>query len=352
MGKHILLVEPNYYSRYPPIGLLKLSAYHKQKGDTTELVKGLRNPSKKPDIIYITSLFTWAWKPVWDAVRFYKNLFPKVEVWLGGIYASLLPNHAAQSGADYIHVGIYKEAEDLLPDYSLVPDWDGSIVFSSRGCIRSCTFCAVPILEGKLNSVKSSIKHLIWPTHTKVIFFDNNFLANPNWKDIFQELRELNLKVDFNQGLDARLITEEVAQELSTLKKERLIRLAYDNKRMKRPVKKAIELLKAHGIRGRSIMVYALYNYHDEGPQEFFERVRDILEWGAVAYPMRYVPIDALDKNSYVAPGWDPIRLEMVQKARRVLGYGGAFPPYTGLIKKFQKANTFDEAFSLRPPKK
>lgn len=353
---HVLLVEPDYYTRYPPLGLLKLSAYHKDQRDTTELVrvriKGLKKPDERPDIVYVTSLFTWAWKSAWEAVNFYKHLFPNVQVWLGGLYASLLPKHAELSKADHVHKGLLKEAEDFMPDYDLVPDWDGSIIFSSRGCKKKCGFCAVPKLEGSINSVKYTIKDLVWPKHTRIIFFDNNILASPGWRSIFNELDELGLKVDFNQGLDAGLITDEVAERLARFKMF-LIRLGYDLPREGRLVKRAIERLKAAGIRGRKIMVYALYNYTDD-PEGFFERVKEILNWGVVCYPMRYQPIDgpdALEKNKYIASKWDAKRLDMVQRARRVIGYGGAFPPYTGLVKKFERAKDFDEAFKLRPIK-
>jgi pyruvate-formate lyase-activating enzyme len=349
---HVLLVEPEYYTTYPPLGLLKLSAYHKGKGDTTELVRGCKEVERKPDRVYVTSLFTWAWKPVWDAVRYYKRRFPTAEIWLGGLYASLLPEHATRSGADRVYVGLFKEAENLLPDYSLVPEWDGSIIFSSRGCNRNCFFCAVPRLEGKLNSVKHSIKHLIYPGHTRVIFWDNNILQSPAWKSIFDELEELDLKVDFNQGLDARLITEEVAERLADLKLDGggiKVRLAYDLRPNGPFVRRAIELLNKAGIRGRSILVYALFN-HLDSPQDFFERVRDILNWGAVCYPMRYEPINgphALRKNTYISPNWTREEVEQVQRARRVMGANGAFPPRPRLVKKFNEALDFHEDFGI-----
>ncbi len=350
---HVLLVEPEYYSTYPPLGLLKLSAYHKLKGDTTELVKGCKFPRKKPNRVYVTSLWTWAWKPVWQAVKFYKRF--GVEVWLGGLYASLLPDHAAKSGADRIYTGLFREAEDLMPDYSLVPEWDGSIVFSSRGCNGCCPFCAVPLLEGRLNSAKRSIRHLVYPGHTRIIFWDNNILQNPYWREIFEELKDLDLKVDFNQGLDASLITEEVAFRLAELRldsgKGIKVRLAYDTKEKGSSVRRAIEYLNKAGIRGRAIMVYTLFNFRDT-PQDFFERVRDVLNWGAVCYPMWYQPVTlpfALEKNSYVSPNWTREELEQVQRARRVMGYMGAFPPHSGLLKKFNEARNFQEAFRLRP---
>lgn len=352
---HILFVEPDYYTKYPPLGLLKMSAYHKCEGDSTELVRGCKSVLRKPDRIYVTSLFTWAWKPVWHAVKHYKELYPDADLWLGGLYASLLPDHAYLSGADSVYKGLFKEAEDIMPDYSLVPGWDASIIFSSRGCIRKCPFCAVPKLEGPLNSVKRSIKHLVYPGHRRIIFWDNNILASPRWTTVFDELEDLNLMVDFNQGLDARLITDEVTERLGKLRLDSnggvKVRLGYDLQSNGPFVKKAIEKLNINGIRGREIMVYTLYNYTDD-PEDFFERVKQVLSWRAVCYPMRYEPIDTLEKNKYQAPKWDTTRLEMIQDARRVIGYGGAFPPYEGLTNKFERASCFDKAFALHPVKK
>jgi hypothetical protein len=353
MSRHVLLVEPRYYTKYPPLGLLKLSSYHKKIGDTTELVRGTTtHVSREPDIIYVTSLFTWAWKPVWEAVRFYSILFPKADLRLGGLYASLMPEHAALSGVNpkRIFRGIFTEAEDLCPDYSLVSEWNkkvgASIIFSSRGCLRSCTFCAVPRIEGKLNSEKNSIKHLIWPGHKRVILFDNNFLASSGWTTVLDEIEELNLRVDFNQGLDARLISDKAAKRISEVKIDRFVRLSYDYPSMGPYVKRAINLLKRHGIDGRNILVYALYNFTDT-PQDLFNRIKNTLTWGAVSYPMRYQPTNALSKNTYIAPNWDSTRLNAVQRARRVIGSGGAFPPYEGMLKvKVEKCDTFDEAFS------
>ena len=72
----VLLVAPNYYTRYPPLGLLKLSTYHKQKGDEVVFVRGNKCLDYNPEIIYVTSLFTWTWEEVWQSVKFYKNYYP------------------------------------------------------------------------------------------------------------------------------------------------------------------------------------------------------------------------------------------------------------------------------------
>ena len=73
------------------------------------------------------------------------------------------------------------------------------------------------------------------------------------------------------------------------------------------------------------------------------------MEWGVVAYPMRYEPLEPQPKNTYVSSYWTAAELEMVAKARRVIGFGGAFPPYEGLKNKILKAKNFKKAFELRP---
>jgi len=285
-------------------------------------------------------------------------MYPEVPLSLGGIYASLLPEHAAKSGADDVHKGLVDEAEGFMPDYELVPNWNGSVMFASRGCIRRCGFCSVPKLEGRPSALKYTIRHLVYPGHPKanncckkkhhsrIILWDNNILGNSNWEALFDELIELGLVVDFNQGLDARLVTEKVAERISKMRRE-VIPIAYDYDDIGPYVKKAIELLKDAGISTRKIVSYTLFNYADD-PEDMFERVRDVLNWGAVCYPMRFEPLTALEKNRFVSPRWQREDLEMVAKARRVIGYAGAFPPYKGLVDKFNKAENFHAAFELR----
>lgn len=345
---HVLLVEPAYHTRFPPLGLLKLAAFHRLKRDSVELVRGCVKPRVKPDLIYVTSLYTWAWKPVWDVVGFYKVLFSNVEVWLGGVYASLMPEHARRSGADNVFVGVFEEAEDLMPAYDLVPEWDGSIIFTSRGCNNRCSYCAVWKVEGKLNSCRRSIRHLVYPKHSRIIIWDNNILQSPYWREIFDELIQFSKKgmsVDFNQGLDARLITDEVADKLAKIRLQ-CVRFAYDHEGAESHVKNAIEKLSVRNFRRRSILVYILYNFEDS-PESFFKRVKDVLNWDAVAYPMRYEPLNALERWIHVGPKWDRERLEVVEDFRRVYGYGGTLPPYKWLVEKFRRAKCFDEAFTL-----
>ncbi|HZY93749.1 MAG TPA: hypothetical protein VFE98_02680 [Candidatus Bathyarchaeia archaeon] len=342
-----MLVEPDYYTRYPPLGLLKISTLHKSQGDYVKLVRGNKDVGFEPDSVYVTSLFTYSWEAVHDAVRFYKQRYPKSKVILGGIYASLLPDHAALSGADEVHVGLLPDAESLRPDWDLIPEWDGSVLFASRGCVRKCGFCSVPKLEGRPSGLLFSIKHLVEPSHKRVILWDNNILGNQNWREIFDDLAAIGKIVDFNQGVDARLITEEVAMKLKRLRFDTL-RMAYDYKGIGPAVRRAIEILSAFGISKRKLVFYTLYNYIDT-PEDFFEKVKELLSWGATSYPMRFEPLCSLKKNAYVSPHWTEEELGMVASARRVLGFSGAFPPYQGLVKKFLHAESFHDAFKLWP---
>jgi len=351
---NILLVEPQkskkYHTTYPPLGLLKLAAYHKKRRDKIGFVQGFSDDGFEPNTIYITSLFTYAYEPVHDVIRYYSKKYKRAKIIVGGIYATLCPDHLKETFGNRIKIckGIVEKLENILPDYSLVPDWKASILFASRGCVRKCSFCSVSHLEPTFKP-KKSIKHLIYPGHKKVIFWDNNIFASPYWRNIFDELKELNLVVDFNQGLDARLLTEEVAIRLKRLKMS-VVRLAYDIKGIRKSLKRAIELLKEVDFKGRKIIVYCLHNFSDT-PEDFLNRIKDLMEWGVVAYPMRYEPLEPRPKNTYISPHWTVGQLEMIAKARRVIGYGGAFPPYEGLKRKVLKAKNFEAAFKLRTVK-
>ncbi|MGH9917699.1 MAG: hypothetical protein ACRD6W_02320, partial [Nitrososphaerales archaeon] len=229
------------------------------------------------------------------------------------------------------------------------PVRDAYFAYTSRGCIRKCGFCSVPKLEGRPQDLKYGIRHLIWPGHKRVILWDNNILGNANWGAIFDELAEIGMEVDFNQGLDARLVTEKVAEKLVRIK-FRTLRLAYDYKGIGPAVEKALERLAGAGIDRRKSVVYTLYNYVDD-PENFKTRVEEILRWGATSYPMRFEPLTSLTKNAWVSPHWSHEQLQQVAAARRVLGFAGAFPPYERLARKFGRARSFETAFRLRKPR-
>ena len=248
--------------------------------------------------------------------------------------------------ADEIHRGLMEEAEGRVPSWDLVPEWNGSILFASRGCIRKCGFCSVPKLEGPPDALRNRISGLIYPGHSRVILWDNNILGNSNWEPIFDELAGLGLEVDFNQGLDARLVTDKMAEKLSRLRTHS-IRMAYDYPGIGPFVSRAVERLAAAGIPTRKIVVYTLYNYIDT-PDDLHRRVTELGNLGVTSYPMRFEPLTSLQKNAWLSPNWTREQLQQLAAARRVMGFSGAFPPYRALVEKFTKAKDFDSAFSMR----
>ena len=186
----VLLVEPDYYTRFPPLGLLKLASYHRSRGNQVKLVRGIKENLKfKPDRIEITTLFTYAWKPVHEVIEFYHGKFSSAKMRVGGIYASLMP-HRLRSFFSFIdiHTGLFEEADGYLPAYDLLNEvekwkkWDSTILFTSRGCIRNCSYCVVPYLRGKersrpLEEVSKEIRDRIinsWKTLSK--FPDKNII--------------------------------------------------------------------------------------------------------------------------------------------------------------------------------
>ena len=358
----ILEVEPDYYTKYPPLGLLKLGKLEEKRWNSVKLVRGLKDVSSyKPSKILITSLFTYSWKPVHDAIDYYHNMFPNVEIIVGGIYATLMPDNLRNSFPFVkIHKGLVEQAESVLPAYHLLKqvekwkDWKKSIVFTTRGCIRKCPFCVVPKIEGKMKDPKFSILPLIHTSHNEVVIWDNNFLASPYAKDILIELRDGGYRADFNQGLDARLMTEEFAGLLADIKSPS-IHMAYDWPWEGPYISKAINHLESSGYVKRNLIFYILHNFYDfkyqkgDTPTDFFHRIRDLAEWGTSAYPMRFIPLDSLTRNGFISPLWTAEQLEMIADARRVLGYAGTFVPYKGYVDKILNSSNFEEAMELRP---
>jgi hypothetical protein len=358
----VLLVEPSYYTQYPPLGLLKLASYYRSRGCDVKLVRGVEtNLNFNADIIEITSLFTYAWKPVHEAVAHYHKLIPDAKITVGGIYASILPNRVRRFFPFVnIHQGLHEKSERYMPAYDLLSgidkwkSWNKSILFTTRGCIRKCPFCVVPQLEGKLKVMIEDIQDFDYPGHDEVILWDNNLLASPQWNLILEKLSDVGLNVDFNQGLDARLIDEKKAAAIAELR-TRTVRMAYDNLSEKNAAHNAVKVLGDAGVRKRKVLFYVLYNFFSkkgqftDTPEIFLEILRDIGKIGCSSFPMRYEPLNSLNKNKFVSPLWTQERLEAIAEARRVIGFGGAFPPYEGLVNKFCDACDFDEAFKLRP---
>lgn len=340
-----LLVEPSYGTTMPSPALMKLSSWLKSRGNQVVFVRGNKKESVEPDVIYMTSVFTFNRDKIFESIRFYNESFPGVPIVLGGIYATCLTHDIEEGslggrlrddwflfleglkGANVsLHKGIHPEAEEMPLDYSLYPKYPGSLIAASRGCRNKCSFCAIPLIEGGMHSCKPSIKHLLRLYGTEVTFFDNNFLASPFALNIIEELLDADVKVDFNQGLDCRRITPEFAQKLHQLRMDD-IRLACDNPAALKPFKEAVEMLVDAGFPKWKIFTYCLYNYQDT-PEELIFRMEELARLGVRIYPMRYQSLDSLTKNEYIGVNWTREKLDHFKSWQRVVsGNTGVISP-------------------------
>ncbi|MBM3239541.1 hypothetical protein FJZ31_24885 [Candidatus Poribacteria bacterium] len=316
---NILLVEPAYKTIYPPLGLMKISTWHKNKGDAVQLIKDTphspeiddferrkkcyRKLKDHYDIIYITSLFTYQAGYVVKSVEYYQNRFPDAQIKVGGIMATLMPEYIKGKTGIEPHIGLLRGAENCPPDYSWYPNLPYSISFTTRGCPRDCPFCSVKTHEPKFK-VKEDWPKDIDITKKSIIFWDNNWLVSPNFEQDIKRLIEFRkigiTQIDFNQGLDCRLFNEDKAKLLSQIKIKPL-RFAFDNCSEDEHIQKAIKLAQKHGFKARDISVYVLYNFEDDNdtPEYFYYRINEINKLGALAYPMRYRPIDNANGQFY-----------------------------------------------------
>ena len=346
--KNVLLVEPAYNNPYPPLGLLKISTWHKRKGDNVQFIKDtphspaldLFEKTEKSykrfkddyDIIYITSLFTYQASFVVDSIKYYKNRFPDARVRVGGIMASLLPEYIKEKTNVKPHIGLLWGAENCPPDYSLYPTFPYSISFTTRGCFRRCPFCAVKKHEPEF-IVKENWQEDIDITKRGIIFWDNNWLASPNFeKDVrkLMKFRKIGItQIDFNQGLDSRLFDEDKVKLLSLIKIKPL-RLAFDNCSEDGYIQKAIQSAQKYGF--KDISVYVLYNSEDNNdtPEYFYYRINEINKLRALTYPMRYRPLNNAN-GLYISDKWD-------NKLLRALKLSLMFYYTKGMITKSREA--------------
>jgi len=334
---NILLVEPNFpypkkskhrasltHKNFVPIALLKLGSYHKSLGHTIKLVRG--NKSKKdlgnfvPHKILITSLFTYWSKFVWDSAKHYRDLYPKAKIIIGGIYVTLHCNttdfsvYAKKCNIQY-YKGLHEKAEKFLPDYSLIPNVNYHATHAMRGCIRKCKFCGVWKLEPKLQckNPKTLIEEIKKANRNKVIFFDNNFLANRYITKILEELPKIRINnrvvsYESQSGFDGRIL-EKSPNLAILLKKARFKypRIAWDGPASEAfSIKKQINILKKAGYKSKNITVFMIYNY-DIPYEEIVKKAKFCKKWGVQISDCRYRPLDSLfdNYNSYKKSGQD-----------------------------------------------
>lgn len=218
---------------YPNVALMKLSAWHKAQGNSVEWFNSMFDY----DTVYSSKVFTWT-RP--------DPYLPKDAI-IGG------------TGHD-INATLPDEVEVMMPDYSLY-DCNKSYGFLTRGCIRSCPWCFVPKKEGRIRAHQDIEDFL---QHREVVLMDNNVLAHPHGIKQIEKMAKMGIKVDFNQGLDARLIDNSMAKLLAKVSWEPSIRLACDSVEMIEPIRKAVELLRWNNATPIRYFCYVLVNDIDD----------------------------------------------------------------------------------------
>jgi hypothetical protein len=375
-GKNILLIEPGYKNKYPPLGLMKIAQYHGRHGksDNVRFIKGEDKSVLDTvwDRIYVTTLFSFEWKKIADTIEFAIQASHNQpnKIFVGGIAASLMPEaFIAESrwrGIRFIK-GLLKDPpavslqldryseelysddlggtpiENQIPDYDILKQvsyqyavHDAYFSYASRGCVRKCSFCGVPKLEGEQRDTES-IVHVVegieklYGPKKDLILMDNNVVASHRFKEIIAQIRDLGFtagaklnrgrvpvlrRVDFNQGVDARILCKDpmYLRELSTICIKPL-RIAFDHIGVRKPYETAIRYAAHAGL--RDLSNYMLYNFKDT-PADLYQRMRLNIDLNVnlgisiFSFPMRYQPVTYKDR-SHVGDHWTRYYLRSMQ---------------------------------------
>lgn len=272
--------------KIPNIALMRLAAHHRERGDEVTLRQAGNATAVEPRVTDLG----------WDAV--YGSLIFERTKPLGERVVALYPNAILGGTGWDLRSSLWSVGVTThIQDYSDYPAWRQSIGFSQRGCRLKCSFCVVPIKEGPVVAAQSIAE--IWrgdPWPREVILLDNDFFGQPKWSDRIEELRSGRFKVSFNQGINARMLTDETAAAIASVDyrddsmKVRRIYTAWDNQKDEGRLFAGLEALVRHGVKPDHIMVYMLIGYWPgETPEDREYRRKRLREFGARPYPMPYV---------------------------------------------------------------
>jgi hypothetical protein len=266
----------------PNLALMKLSAWHKARGDQVHFSRSpYRSPTEPPyDRVYGSAIFSFS---VQRVARF-KAAFP--EAVLGGTHDT--SNTATVddiTGADFAGL-----------DYSLYPDFTASLGFTQRGCRLKCGFCVVPRKEGQprpVNTVADIWRGKPWPKHLHLL--DNDFFGQPEseWQARIEEIRRGNFKVCFNQGINVRAITQEAAEAIASVHysddqfRQRRLYCAWDNIGDEAAFFRGVDILRDAGIPPSHLMAYMLVGYdRRETWERVLHRFHRMADIGIRPFPM------------------------------------------------------------------
>lgn len=226
------LIDVDGHNGFPNLALMRLSSWHKNRGDAVEWWSGL----EYYDRVYMSKIFTFT---------------PDIDTIINA-------GEIIKGGTGYkIYVDLPPEIEATPPDYSMYPKFKSAIGFLTRGCIRACPWCVVPKKEGTVRPV-ATWQEIKRTDSREIVFLDNNVLASSYGLEQIEEMGHEKVWVDFNQGLDARLITPNIAKMLSALHWIKFVRLACDTDEMLPIVEQATKYLLEAGVARSRFFAYVL----------------------------------------------------------------------------------------------
>lgn len=217
-------------AKFPNYALMKISAWHKAQGNEVEWWQ----PLMGYDAVYSSKVFDFT--PV--------NPY--------------LPPDTIRGGTGYgIHQDLPEKIDAMFPDYSLYPSCDYAIGYITRGCPNRCRWCVVPKKEGNIRPYRKW-QELVRQDTDKLVLMDNNILASDFGIEQLAGLIGSPYRIDLNQGMDARLVTPEIAEVLARLKWIRFLRFSCDQESQIEPILRTCELLEKYGVRPYRVFVYLL----------------------------------------------------------------------------------------------
>ena len=264
---------------FPNLPLMKLSAWHKERGDEVVWYDVFTGHC---DRVYMSKVFSFS------------HEFPFVvdadEVIKGGSGYAIKNINGREIYNKDIDIPLIYEIEHTYPDYSLYPEHtkDTAYGFMSRGCPRGCSFCHVKAKEG-LKSVKVADLSEFWRGQKNIELLDPNTLACKDWRDILQQLIDSRASVNFDQGLDIRMMTEEKAQMLAQIKIS-AIHFAWDRYEDKDIIQPKFKTFREQSkINAHNLQVYCLCGDKERRVLDSdLERIYWLRENGYAPYVMLY----------------------------------------------------------------
>ena len=250
-------------STIPNLALMHISTWRKSLGIETGW------NFEDPDEVWASCIFHKNAHKV-DGLKFF---YPNAKIDIGG-------------GGISLQKSLPSEVDLMMPDYALYPDCNYDLGFTSRGCNRKCYFCIVPRKEGKFH-IHQHPSEFHDPSHRDIMLMDNNILFDKTWFfEVTDWILSNDLRVDFNQGLDLRLMDNDIAKRIAELRPMKMWHFAFDSLDYRDSVESGLKMLADAGLNIRSKVNVYVYLHGDEQYEDALQRCKILRGLGTLPYVM------------------------------------------------------------------